>query len=214
MVSAKPSLMARTVIDPPSTRERMIAEARALFAERGFYGVSIAQIAAELAMTKQALLHHFGTKEKLYGRVLESVSGELDAHLAHASRTLPGGADGVVELFVSMIPHTPEAMERSRLLMRELLDNRRRAGESETWYLAGFLARLVDLLRGCEGWGAVPDAEARVAIFQWLGAIEYSVISRPTLRGIYGPGASEAYWEVFPQRLAAMIRSDLARGPA
>lgn len=60
-----------------STRDRMIEEARALFAERGFYGVSIAQIAAELGLTKQALLHHFGTKERLYGLVLEQIAGEL-----------------------------------------------------------------------------------------------------------------------------------------
>ena len=51
------------------TRERLLDQAEPLFAERGFYGVSIAAIASELGLTKQALLHHFGSKEKLYGEV-------------------------------------------------------------------------------------------------------------------------------------------------
>ena len=60
-----------------STRDQFIAAAQHLFAEKGFYGASIAAIAEELGLTKQALLHHFGNKEKLYGEVLQRLSGEL-----------------------------------------------------------------------------------------------------------------------------------------
>ena len=52
------------------TREALVEVARRLFSERGFYGVSVAAIASELGITKQALLHHFGTKEALYAEVL------------------------------------------------------------------------------------------------------------------------------------------------
>ena len=55
------------------TRELFLDTAETLFAERGFYGVSIAAIAGELGLTKQALLHHFSSKEKLYGAVLERI---------------------------------------------------------------------------------------------------------------------------------------------
>ena len=38
------------------TPEKLLLVAEALFSERGFYGVSIAAIASELGITKQALL--------------------------------------------------------------------------------------------------------------------------------------------------------------
>ena len=50
------------------TRERFLDAAAEAFAERGFYGTSIAAIAESLPYTKQALLHHFGSKEKLYAK--------------------------------------------------------------------------------------------------------------------------------------------------
>ncbi|MEL6753814.1 MAG: helix-turn-helix domain-containing protein, partial [Pseudomonadota bacterium] len=69
------------------TREQFLDTAEALFAERGFYGVSIAAIADELDLTKQALLHHFGTKEKLYGAVLQRISDEFERQLAGITET-------------------------------------------------------------------------------------------------------------------------------
>ena len=61
------------------TREKLLDMAEKRFAERGFYGVSIAAIAEELGLTKQALLHHFGSKEKLYGAVLARISEDYRA---------------------------------------------------------------------------------------------------------------------------------------
>jgi AcrR family transcriptional regulator len=52
------------------TRDAFLDAAKRHFAQRGFYGASIAAIAEELGLTKQALIHHFGTKERLYGEVL------------------------------------------------------------------------------------------------------------------------------------------------
>ena len=64
-------------LEAADTRDQFIEAARRPFAERGFYGTSIAAIAEELGLTKQALLHHFGTKEKLYGDVLEEISARV-----------------------------------------------------------------------------------------------------------------------------------------
>ena len=42
------------------TREQLLESASQLFAAKGFYGASLANIADELGLTTQALLHHFG----------------------------------------------------------------------------------------------------------------------------------------------------------
>ena len=59
------------------TKHRLLNMSEALFAERGFYGVSIAAIAKEMGFSKQALLHHYPTKEKLYGAVLQRISDDF-----------------------------------------------------------------------------------------------------------------------------------------
>jgi AcrR family transcriptional regulator len=195
-----------------STRDRMIEKARALFAERGFYGVSIAQIAAELGLTKQALLHHFGTKERLYGLVLEQIAGAL----ADLKAELEPGTDPARRLqdwFVAMISDTPLRIERSRLLMREILDNQVRAERAGSWYLKPFLDELVGMLRDVPGWSGATDAQLRATIVQLLGAVNYHAVSGPTFRGIFGTEAAQAMNDIFAAQLRHMVRVVLEAGP-
>lgn len=190
----------------------MIEEARALFAERGFYGVSIAQIAAELGLTKQALLHHFGTKERLYGLVLEQIAGEL----ADLKKALEPGADPARQLqdwFAAMISDTPPRIERSRLLMREILDNQVRAERAGFWYLKPFLDELVAMLRSVPGWAGASDARVRATIVQLLGAVNYHAVSGPTFMGIFGADAALAMNDIFAAQLRHMVCAVLAAGP-
>ena len=51
-------------------RRRYLEIATHRFAERGFHGVTLAALADDAGVTKQALLHFFPTKERLYGEVL------------------------------------------------------------------------------------------------------------------------------------------------
>ena len=59
------------------TREQLLESATRLFAAKGFYGASLANIADELGLTKQALLHYFGRKEKLYAEILSRISDRM-----------------------------------------------------------------------------------------------------------------------------------------
>ena len=52
-------------------REQLIAVARRLFAERGFDGASIEEIAARAAVSKPVVYEHFGGKEGLYAVVVD-----------------------------------------------------------------------------------------------------------------------------------------------
>jgi AcrR family transcriptional regulator len=63
-------------------RDRAVAAATRLFAEQGFEATSIQAVADEVGVTKQAVLHHFASKELLRQAV-------LDAILAHWKDALP-----------------------------------------------------------------------------------------------------------------------------
>lgn len=205
--------MAAIAEAPASTRDRMIEKARTLFAERGFYGVSIAQIAAELGLTKQALLHHFGTKERLYGVILEQIAVELAGLKAPAeARADPAGR--LKAWLVAMVSDTPLRIERSRLLMREILDNQVRAESAGAWYLRPFVKELVAMLRDVPGWSGASDAQLLATVVQLLGAINYHAVSGPTFGGIFGKDATEAMNRAFAAQLQQAIEAALAAGPA
>jgi AcrR family transcriptional regulator len=54
----------------PNTKERLLDAAELLFAERGFDGVSVRELAAAAAVNVAAVNYHFQTKENLYREVL------------------------------------------------------------------------------------------------------------------------------------------------
>jgi TetR/AcrR family transcriptional regulator len=56
--------------------DRIVATAEDLFARHGFQGVSIADVAAGVGISKQNLLYYFPTKEALYRLVLDRVLDE------------------------------------------------------------------------------------------------------------------------------------------
>jgi AcrR family transcriptional regulator len=52
-------------------REQLIGIARGLFAERGFEGTSVEEIAASASVSKPVVYEHFGGKEGLYAVVVD-----------------------------------------------------------------------------------------------------------------------------------------------
>jgi AcrR family transcriptional regulator len=61
----------------PSRREQILAVAAQLFAERGFHGVSIADLGAAVGISGPALYRHFPGKEALLTELLVGISQDL-----------------------------------------------------------------------------------------------------------------------------------------
>jgi AcrR family transcriptional regulator len=192
------------------TREQLLDTAEALFAERGFYGVSIAAIADELGLTKQALLHHFGTKEKLYGEVLKRISDRFDALEDNRDQA----PEEVFAAYLRNLHTWSHAQpQQTALLMRELLDNRQRAGSAGTWYLKPFLDRLADKVLALEKWQDATRPQGLAMAYQLLGAINYFSVSGPTLTGIFGSSFYGDLESAHENQLALLIEAAIGSGP-
>jgi AcrR family transcriptional regulator len=192
-----------------STRDQFIAVAEKLFARRGFYGASIADIARELGLTKQALLHHFGSKERLYGDVLQRISDELLANSMAIAEAEPDPALRLEELVVAQYRQQMADQDRARLIMRELLDNDQRAAKAASWYMRPYLQALVDTAMAIDSMRDVSDADALAMVYQFLGAAHYFAISQPTLKMVFGQTLLKATGTCFEQALRRQIRARL-----
>ena len=68
-------------------REQLLDIGRRLFAERGFEGTSIEEIAAQAGVSKPVVYEHFGGKEEFYAVV---VNREVERLLAMTTSLLDG----------------------------------------------------------------------------------------------------------------------------
>jgi len=194
------------------TRQRLLDIAEQLFAERGFYGVSIAAIASEVGLTKQGLLHYFNSKEKLYGAIVQRISDDFQDHQREALQASEDPAERLEKYYAALAEPTETNVQRTRLLMRELLDNNERAAKAENWYLRPFLDRLISMVKDVNKSEKLSDAEALAYGYQLLGAVNYFLISTSTLKAIYGAMFIEAISTDFIKNLNRLSNQGLNSG--
>jgi AcrR family transcriptional regulator len=69
--------MSKKIDRASSTRARIIASARRLFAANGYEGTSTETVLEESGVSRGALYHHFENKEALFAAVLEAVEVDI-----------------------------------------------------------------------------------------------------------------------------------------
>lgn len=67
--------------DAAETARRVLAVATDLFAERGYAGVALDDVARAARVTRGAVYHHYGSKEGLFLAVADGLQAAVAAHL-------------------------------------------------------------------------------------------------------------------------------------
>ena len=155
-------------ISPPeqeTTRDRVLAVALELFAEKGFTATSTRELSERLGFTKAALYYHFRTKDDILSALAEVAARDLDG-LAGA-----GPARNAAARRALLAGYTDLVAAHSRLIHVISQDPAARCGARDTW--RPLHERLLRNLTGQEQPDQVELTRARAA----LGAIHAALHS-------------------------------------
>src|SRR5947209_465696 len=111
--------------EPTSTRDAILDAAERCFADRGFAGVSVREIAAEAGLKNQAsLYHHFRDKRALYEAVLARGITPIIALVAEGGKRGAAG-HGTETALDRVLDYLEQHPSPPRLIKRAGLDDSR-----------------------------------------------------------------------------------------
>jgi AcrR family transcriptional regulator len=182
-------------------REEILEAAAALFARRGFHGVTIDDIGAAVGMSGPGIYRHFPGKEAVLSQMLVGISERL---LAEGSRRVVAASDGASALEALLDWHISFALSQPDLITvqsRELANvpepARRRVRRLQRLYVEEWVTVASELSP------LVPPARLRTALHAMFGLLNSTPHS-----------ASELPAETTAGLLKAMARGALAAASA
>lgn len=168
----------------PSTRDQILDEALRCFAERGYDGTSLNDIAAGVGIRRPSLLHHFASKEILYGDVFERLLSDwlerLDAAFG-ATATGWDKAELVLRSGFDLFAETPDYV---RIMRREALDGGVHLGIDLAAVIRPFFDGAVEYLEAQMSAGVFRAHDARRLLITGYGAILTYFSDAPFVEGL------------------------------
>jgi AcrR family transcriptional regulator len=163
----------------PLQREQLLAIAREAFAELGYAGASMGEIASRTGIRKSSLFHHFPTKDELYRESLASTVNDIGALIAHNTASSLPLLERIEKTTRELQLYLGHNRTAARLLLREFIDATAAvpaAGELVHAILQGIVA---DLEAGMAS-GVLPRANAPHLALSLIG-LHFTFFATPTV---------------------------------
>ena len=156
--------------DKDKTVQDILIAAKHLFSERGLYGTSIRDIESASGVSKGLILHHFGTKEKLYAAVQDLLAREYISMMDIKRKKSKNFQELVAVAVRSSFRYAIENPEYRRISLWSYLEGQVKSNELEQ----RFRMTLIEIMRAGQQSGVVrDDIDAFLMPFIIKGTIDY-----------------------------------------
>jgi TetR/AcrR family transcriptional regulator len=188
-----------------SARDHILEAAQRLFAERGFDGVSISDIAQETGASKANIFHHFGSKEGLYRAVIAAIVARAPDHSAAFSHE----RDAVKRFQETAAAELKDALNDetgARLILQEIISGSpmRSRMLAEEIFAETFLQH-VERIRAEQAAGTLRrDIDPALAAMVLRSATTFFILGRRLLRHLPGVTFSDDP-ELYAREATALI---------
>lgn len=182
------------MVSPADASHTIVLAATRLFAAQGFDATSVQQIADAVGVTKQAVLHHFSSKEQVRAAVLAAI-------LRHWRDTLPrlllaataskGRFDAVLGELHRFFAADPD---RARVVLREALDRPKEVHELIRGHVAPWLQAVAGYIRSGQAGGVhLRSADAEAYVLHVMLFVLSAVAGKAVLAPVLGDGGPARY---------------------
>ena len=106
----------------PERKKSILSAAQGLFANKGFYGVSVDEIARAVNVSPAILYRHFASKQALYNAVLEKFSNQRQSYvdtIVNHGTSFEDALAGMTQVYVKNIAENPDIL---RIELHSLLE--------------------------------------------------------------------------------------------
>ena len=113
----------------PERRESILSAAGRLFAEKGYHGVSIDEIAREVDVSPAIIYRHFRSKQMLFDAVLQTMSAQRESYVQtviNSGTSFEDVLTGMTQVYIKSIDENPDLL---RIELQSLLDRNPATGD-------------------------------------------------------------------------------------
>ena len=158
------------------TKERILLAALDMFAEKGYAGTNLRELAGSLGLGKSSLYRHFESKEQIWNELLDEMIVYYAARFGSADRLppVPDSLEGLVQLTMALVDftvHDEKVIKTRKLLSIEQFRDQRARALAGKHFLTGLTDMFTPILSGMMDKGLLVRDDPKMLAFAYTAPI-------------------------------------------
>ena len=158
------------------TRERILAAALTSFAEKGYEGTNLWDIAEAVGIVKSAIYRHFSGKEDLWKTVIDMMEEYYDERFGSEKNPpkVPESCEELIDMTMHMVDftiHDPRVIKIRKILLMEQFRDERVKTLASQHFLTGLEAMFTEVFQGMMENGSLKKDDPRMLALAYTSPV-------------------------------------------